>query len=231
MNGTAKWARRAVWATLAAVLTVGCSPLTTIGFLLHRNERVPAEVPLKPKEAADGSKKEEVTVALLVSPQPGSASVEFAGAERELASMMAKMLPEMAKGGKQKVAVVPPSKVDTFKMHNPNWRTIRAAEIGKKLGADFVLDITLGPVSVYQPGSLKNLYQGKTEVSVEVYDVADPVAEPQHYVHPFSYPKTGFKDATEVPIGQFRMEFLTRLSRELCLKHVEHAPSIGIADE
>ena len=46
-----------------------------------------------------------------------------------------------------------------------------------------------------------------------------------------AYPKTGFKDATEVPIGQFRQEFLTRLSRELCLKHVEHAPTIGIADE
>ena len=231
MNRTGKWAKRAVWLTLAAVLSFGCSPLTTIGFLMHRNERVPAEVPLKPKEAPDGSKKEEVTVAILISPQPGAASVEFAGAERELASLMAKMLPEMAKGGKQKVAVVAPSKVDTFKMHNPNWRSMRATEIGKKLGADYVLDITLGPVSVYQPGSLKTFYQGKTEAAVEVYDVADPSAEPRHYVHPFAYPKTGFRDAEEKPMSQFRMEFLTRLARELCLKHVEHAPTIGIADE
>src|SRR5205085_7436151 len=109
------------------------------GFLLHRNERVPAQYPLKPQEDKDGPKKEEVTVAILVTMQPGAESVEFAGAQRELASLMAKMLPEMAKAGKQKVAVVPVSKVETFKMHNPNWRSMRATEIGKKLGADFVL--------------------------------------------------------------------------------------------
>jgi hypothetical protein len=229
MNGTGKWARRAVWATLVAVMTIGCSPLTSIAFLLHKDERMPAEYPLKPKENKDGPKKDEVTVAVLVSPQPGAATVEFAGAERELASLMAKMMPEMAKAGKQKVAVVPPSKVDTFKIHNPNWRAMRASEIGKKLGADFVLDITLGAINVYQPGSARHLYEGRVAVSVEVYDTTDPTAEPQHYVHPFAYPKTGFKDATEVPLSRFRMLFLQNLAQDLCLKHVDHPPSTGIA--
>jgi hypothetical protein len=229
MNRTGKWAKRAVWLTLAAVLSFGCSPLTTIAFLLHKDDKLPAEYPLRPKDK-DAPKKETITVAILSSQQGTGGDPEFARVDRQLAGELAKTLPEFAKPTKQKIEVVPPSKVDQFKSNNRNWRAMRASEIGKKLGADFVLDIALTGITIYQPGSANQIYEGRAEVSVDVYDVNDTTGEPTHYIHPFVYPKTGFRDATSVPPSRFRMEYVSQLARELALKHVEHPPSTGIAE-
>jgi hypothetical protein len=230
MNRTGKWAKRAVWLTLAAVLSFGCSPLTTIAFLLHKDDKVPAQVPLKPKDK-EAAKKETVTVAVLVSQQGSVADPEFARIDQQLAREMAKLMPEYAKPTKQKIEVVAPSKVDQFKIANRNWRTMKAAEIGKKLGADFVLDVTLGGISIYQPNSANQIYEGRAAVSVDVHDVTDPAAEPNHYEHPFTYPKSRFRAADELPLSRFRTEFVGTLAKELVLKHVEHPPTSGIAEQ
>jgi hypothetical protein len=230
MNRTGKWAKRAVWLTLAAVLSFGCSPLTTIAFLLHKDDKAPAEYPLRPKDK-DAPKKETITVAILTCQQGSVGDPEFARVDQPLARELAKVLPEYSKSTKQKIEVVAPSKVDQFKANNRNWRAMRASEIGKKLGADFVLDITLSAIVVYQPGSANQIYEGRAEVNVDVYDVNDATGEPTHYVHPFLYPKAGFRDATSVPPSRFKMEYVSQLARELALKHVEHPPSTGIAEQ
>jgi hypothetical protein len=230
MNRTRKirWARRAVWGTLAVVLTIGCNPLATIAFLTHKDTPIPAKYPFVPK---DGPKKEreEVVVALFVSQGTGQ-SFEFAGAESTIASEMARKIPEMAKENKQKVVVIPTQLVNKFKMNNPNWKEMHASAWGKKLGADIVLEIHLDKVSLYQPGSSNQLYEGRAEVSVFMYDVAEGAAEPQYYVYPYSYPKTGFRDATQKPQGTFKKEFLERLAVELAQQHIDYKPSSGIAE-
>ena len=47
-NQAGKWARRAVWFTLAAVFTLGCNPLATLSFLTQsdpvKTSRLPAGV-------------------------------------------------------------------------------------------------------------------------------------------------------------------------------------------
>ena len=145
---------------------------------------------------ADGPKKgKEVVVAVFVTSAPGIGPV-FAGSEASLASNIAKKLPEMAKENKQKLVVLDPALVNKFKMNNPNWKLMHASEWGKKLGADFVLDIHLEKMSLYQPGSLNQLYEGQADVTADVYDVdAEPLQvnsdEPKYnYVHPFKYPRT-----------------------------------------
>jgi hypothetical protein len=50
MNATGKWAKRTVWATLVAVFAVGCNPLSTIAFLVHRDEKIPPAYPMPPKD-------------------------------------------------------------------------------------------------------------------------------------------------------------------------------------
>src|SRR5262245_48718323 len=127
MNRTGKWAKRAVWLTLAAVLSFGCSPLTTIAFLLHKDDKVPAKYPLRPKDK-DAPKKETITVAILTSQQGSVGDPEFAQVSQHLSRELAKVLPEYAKPTKQKIEVVAPSKVDQFKANNRNWRAMRAAE-------------------------------------------------------------------------------------------------------
>lgn len=230
MSRTGKCAKWAVWLTLAAVFSFGCSPLTTIAFLLHKDDKVPAEVPLKPKDK-DAPKKESITVAVLVSQQGSVADSEFARVDQQVSREIARILPEYAKPTKQKIDVVSPTKVDQFKIANRSWRTMKASEIGKKLGADFVLDVTLSGINIYQPNSINKLYEGRASVSVDVYDVTDTAGEPTHYDHQFTYPKrTRFTEVEELPLPRFREGFVKDLAKELALKHVEHPPTSGIAE-
>lgn len=222
-----RWLRRAVWGTLAAVLTIGCNPLTTIAFLTHKDTKLPAEAPLTFKE---GPKKDkEVVVAVFVANAPG-VSPEFAGTEGALASEIAKKLPELAKENKQKLTVLPPKQVNKYKMEHPDWKLRHPTAWGKKLEADFVLDVHLDRMSLFQPGTQNNLYEGRADVSVDVYEV-DSGPEPKHtYVHAFAYPKTGVRDATSIPVSAFRRQFIENLAIELSFKHVDHKPSSGIAE-
>src|SRR5688572_32520818 len=48
------------------------------------------------------------------------------------ANELAKKLPEMAKENKQTLVVIPPAQINRFKMNNPNWKYMHAAERGKR---------------------------------------------------------------------------------------------------
>ena len=227
MTKTYRWARRAVWSTLAVVLTIGCNPLATIGFLTYKDPVQPARCPFVPKEGA--KKDDEIRVALFVSQSTGQ-SFDFAGAENTIASEMARKIPELAKENKQNIEVIPSSKVNQFKFKNPTWKDMHASAWGKALGVDYVLEIHLDKLSLYQPGSRNQLFEGRAEVSVFMYDVAEGVAEPKSYTHPFSFPKTGFRDATAIPLGTFKKDFLERLALELAEQHIDHKTRSGIAE-
>src|SRR5262249_20120672 len=173
--------------------------------------------------------KEEIVVALFVSQGTGQ-SYEFAGAEGHLASELAKKLPEMSKENKRKLKVVRVADVNMFKVKNPNWKVMHPSTWGKQLGADFVLDIHLDKMSLYQPNSLNEIYKGSAEVSVDVYDVDAGQAAPSNYIHAFSYPTTGVRDATSIPVSQFRKAFIENLAVELCRYHIDYKKSSGIAE-
>lgn len=229
MTRTYRWARRAVWGTFAIVCMIGCNPLATLGFLTYKDPVRSAPYPIFSKDGPKKKDKEEVTVALFVSQGTGQ-SYEFAGAENTIASEMSRKLTELAKENKHKVEVIPVAKVNQFKFKNPTWKQMHASAWGKALGVDYVLEVHIDKMRLYQPGSKDQLYEGRAEVSVSMYAVEDGVAEPQYYVYPFSYPKTGFRDATTIPIGTFRKDFLERLAVELAQQHIDHRQSSGIAE-
>jgi len=160
-----------------------------------------------------------------------STGLEFAAADRDLADKLAKRLPEMAKENKQKIRVVSPTQVNKFKIANPHWKQMNAAEIGEKLGADFVLEVWLDKMRLYEPGSLNNIYKGSAEVTVTITNVGSPDSvRNDRYVHSFTYPKTGSRDASVMPESQFRQYFIETLASELCRYHVDTKASVGIAE-
>jgi hypothetical protein len=172
-------------------------------------------------------------VAVFISSASGIGPV-FAGSEGKLASDIAKKLPEMAKDCKppQKLVVIDPAIVNKFKMNNPNWKVLHPSEWGKKLNVDFVLDIHLDKMSLYQPGTLNSLYEGQAEVTVDTYDVDAGPGEPKYnYVFPFKYPHTGYLDASTIPMNRFKQDYLEHLAAELCMKHATHKEGSGIADD
>ncbi|MDB5305906.1 MAG: hypothetical protein JWO38_108 [Gemmataceae bacterium] len=230
MNATGRWARRAVWATLVAVLTIGCSPLTTIAFLFRKDEKVPAEYPLRPKEGPKREKDQEIVVLVICGVNNSRVPVEFAGMDRELAQIIAKKLAEEAKENKEKLTVVAAAKLESFKAANPNWKSMRPAAIGKRLGADVVLDVSLGNINIYQPGSGNQFYQGRANVDVSVYDTTDTSGTSKgQYVHPFAYPKTEINPVENQPVSLFKQQFVEHLARDLVRKHLDYKQSAEIA--
>lgn len=229
-NQAGRWVRRAVWITFAAIFTLGCNPLATFSFLTQSDPVKSAEYPLTFDKGPKQGK--EVVVALFISSSPGIGPA-FAGTEAKLAYGIAKRLPEMAKEAQkpQKLVVVDPQLVSRFKMNNPNWKLMHASEWGKKLKADYVLDINLKKMSLYQQNSVNLLYEGQAEVDVSVYDVDAGQTEPRNYILAFKYPGTGVIAADSIPIERFRQDYLEHLASEICMKHVPHKEALGIADK
>lgn len=229
MDATGTWAKRGVWLTLAAVLAVGCNPITLPFVLMRTEAKLPAQYPLRPKEGPKHEKDEEIKVLVLAGMSPGQAVVEFVGIDRELAAAIAKKLPEVGKANKETYAVVAPHLLDTFKMQNPNWRSMRAGAIGKRLGADYVIELSVSGLQMYQPGALNSIYEGRAQIGVEVTDTTETRGDPKYrYVHSFSHP--GFpRSVDSMPPAQFKLEFIDKLAQDIVHRHIDHKAADGIA--
>jgi hypothetical protein len=229
MDATGKWAKRGVWLTLAAVLTIGCNPITLPFVLLRTEAKLEAQHPLRPAEGPKKDKEVEIKVLVLASMAPGAMSNEFAGADRELTAAIGKLLPEVGKANKEVFTVISQRQLDHFKTQNPSWKSMRAGAIGKRLGADYVIELSLSGLQMYQPGALNNIYEGKAEVNVEVADTAATSGEAKyHYVLPVLYP--GFpKSVDAMPPAQFRIEFINKLAQVVVFQHIDHKAADGIA--
>lgn len=229
MNALKKWSMRTVWLALLGVLAIGCNPLQTVAFFLHKDDKLPAKYPLRPKEGPKKDKDEEITVLILCDRGSGVPQ-EFAMVHNDLASVLAKRIPEVGKDNKEVFKIVSAAEVAKYKQGNPNWKSQHPSEIGKKFNADYVIDITLSQINVYQPGSAREIYEGRSEVYVDVYETELGKAEPKDkYVHQYLYPKTGMIAVSNLPLAQFKQQFVQQLALEIIEHHLEHRPSEGIA--
>jgi hypothetical protein len=160
---------------------------------------------------------------------------EFATADRDLAALIAKKCPDVLKetGSKAKLIFVDPSEIEAFKRSNPTWKQMHATAWGKKLGADYVMEITLAGMQIYQPRSNNQVYEGRADVAVDIYDVEKNRAAPlHHYDHAFSFPKGMARSVDSIPsVNQFRQMYLDHLAVELLMKHIEHKESMDIASD
>jgi hypothetical protein len=228
----AKWFHRAVWAAFFGVMSIGCNPISTLGFIFRDEQKVKATIPLKPHLDAKGEVLEDVKVVLLCT-IPGGGSLDFAGADRELISLVSQRFPMMlaANGVKDNIKVVPTVQVDKFKASHPQWKALNPSVMGRQMGVDYVIDITIGGLQIYEPGSNKQIYQGKAEVNVDVYDCTKKSGEPLNHVFQISYPHgMGMgRDASAVSVARFKQELMYEIADKIILHHIDHKPSYGIA--
>jgi hypothetical protein len=216
--------------TSAAALPSGCDPLATVCMNTYQEPWRGADYPLTSDRGA--KKGKEITVALFVSIAPGMGP-DCARSEIILASDLAKVLPELAKESKQKLAVIDPVQVNKFAMKTPNFTRMHPNEWGWNLGADYVLTIHLDKMSLYevQPGTKNLVCAGKAEVIVDAFDVGAGSVEPKyHYVQRFEYPTNSAVDASAISANRFKQEFLERLAIEICGKHTRHKEVAEIGD-
>lgn len=208
----------AVWLGLVAMLSVGCSPVSLMYFLFRGDQKAPAEYPLLPK-----NDKKEVTVALMISAP--HVSWEFAGIERDLASALGRRMQDQTKDGKHPIKVIDQSTLDRFKSKKPEWRSLSTMEIGQELGADYVIDLTLENIMLYEAGTGKLMYQGQATAEAMVYDVAAG----QEHAHYFVNPRMESRPSSDMLMAQYKTKLLERLADEISWKHVAHAREQQIA--
>ncbi|MFO0807278.1 MAG: hypothetical protein U0746_01505 [Gemmataceae bacterium] len=208
----------------AAVLTlvvagVGCNPLTLPFFMMYGVEsKVEPDFRLAVPD-------KEVKVVVLAYSAP-DVQTDQVGIDRQIGSVVAKQLAERCLANKEKVKVVPVHKVEKFKSDHPGWKTMGAVEIGKQFEADFVIDIEVVGLNLYEPGSHKSLYRGRCKIDLAVFDVRKPhdgaVIKPSMTI---DYPT---KARGPIPVmddnntEKFRDGFVNRIATDVCWKLTSH---------
>jgi hypothetical protein len=213
------WRLRAIAGVLlAAVAGVGCNPLTVPFFMMFG-----VDSKFEPEHRlATGD--QESTVLILAYTAP-AAQTDRVGFDRQLATQIAQQLEKRCKANKEKIQIVPIHKVEKFKSDHPGWKTMGPSEIGKYFEADYVIDLEIVSVGLYEPGSHKTLYKGNCKIDLAVLDLHKPHDGPVFKKSISSeYPKT----RGPVPVAddnnteKFCDSFINRIATDICWLFTAH---------
>jgi len=194
----------------AALAVTGCST-ASLGFLLMMGQdpKVTPDCPL-----AERGKEVKVVV---IADAGSNYSPELGEIDRLLSAKLVEILRERFKVNKEKVEVVPTFKVDAFRQRQLDWRSLSAQEIGKHFGADYVINLDIAKVSLYEEKSQQTLYRGRAEIAVKVINVKAPEGEGEKFSRDYvcpEYPKAYPVEAT-ISVGIFRTQFVSYVAEEL----------------
>jgi hypothetical protein len=129
---------------------------------------------------------------------------------------------------KKKIRAISTTQVDKFKTANPNWKAMNPSDIGQKLGADFVLDVEMSKMRLYQPNTgQEKIYEGRADIAVTIYEVGVEGGV-RDYPITFSYPKGMPRDASVMSESEFKKEYIAHLAVEIAEHHIDHKPANGL---
>lgn len=197
-------------AVLALALAAGCNLMATAMYVVA-GQNTPADF--------DGLKRKRVAV---VCRPVTSLHFRDTSVSRDLAKQVGRLLNENVDG----IDLVDAR--DVFEWDDENtWEEY--AEIGKALDADMVVGIDLEEFNLYQG---QTLYQGKANVRLVVYEVADndtPAFErnlPQAV-----YPPNAPIPASDNQEAHFRRKFVAYLARQVAHHFYDHDSTIDFAND
>lgn len=200
----------------AAIMSMGCNFASMTYFLMPwMEDKVPPVLPLT-------TDKKEVTVVIHASfAQPleaqGNFIGELHGVDRDLSERLAAALKKRYDDNRERIKIIPHYQVRSFVNRNGDSRLVSAHEIGKHFNADYVLNLEINNISLYEGGSSRQLLRGRTELSVTAFDMSKPREEGlvMDETYRAEYPTTGPEDAGSGSVVQFRNRFLTRIARDM----------------
>jgi hypothetical protein len=203
---------------LAMSASSGCNLLSLPFFLLGPEPRIEASL----KKIASKNKDKPVRVVVLVSyDNPTS---DFFRADRDLSNIVAAKLKECCKYNDEKIEVVSASKVDEFKNLNSEWRALSLEDIGTHFEADYVIDLAINKMSLYETGSQGGLYRGRAEISITLCDLKNPdegtMSEEFTWVYPTD--SNGPVDVMDKPKEVFRGDFYRSIATQIAWHFTSH---------
>jgi hypothetical protein len=213
----ALWGRSIGLGLWVPVLIAGCSFPQSLYFIMPE-----AKDPAELKRLADEDGKKEVKVVLwtYMNLDPRE---EFIQADRRLAVALAEEIRRLSEENKEKVTVVKPNLVEQYKSRHPNWKSLELAQVGHDFNADYVINLEIDKLSLYEPNANQQLYRGQTEILVSVVDMKNP-DDVQSKEFNDRYPTEARGDMTpfEIPPHAFRDKFLEHVAKKLAFYFVDH---------
>jgi hypothetical protein len=215
----ARWRLRLIAGTMVlAIAGVGCNPFNLAYFLTGGPEsKVDPDFRLATKE-------HEVTV-LILAYSTADVQTDQVGVDRQLGVMVARQLQDRCQANREKVKIVPIHHVEKFKADHPGWKSMGAVELGKHFDADFVVDLELVRLGLYESGSHRSLYRGSSKIDVAVLDVRKPLDGPVLKKSiSVEYPKSRgpIPVADDNNTDKFRDLFVNRIATEICWLFTTH---------
>jgi hypothetical protein len=194
------------------LFSIGCNP-QAISYLLYCAQDSKFEAKCK---LGSEDKKKPSRVVILAS-MPLETRPDLLGSDRELTTLLSQAVQESCKENKEFILLASTSKVQHFKEQHPNWQSMGLKEIGNTLEADFVVDLEINKLTLYEPGSQNTLFRGKAEISITCVDVHKFGEDPMfHEEYVREYPLSrGPVPVTDIPLAKFRHDFLARMANEI----------------
>jgi hypothetical protein len=181
--------------------------------------------PMRPAECPLASKDKEKTVRVVIlSQSPLEPRPEFLRVHSDLPLILSQEMQAGFEKNKEKVTMVANNLVEKYKDEHPNWKAMQAVEIGRNFKADYVIELQVNQISLYEPGSYNTLFRGRCDISMVVHDVLKSSEGPK-YQEEYSteFPKArGPIDASNGGAAQFRYKFLDVICRELSWRFTSH---------
>lgn len=210
----------------ASIVMTGCNPLTGAYFMLFGvDDKIPPEF----KIASSGKTPNHVLVLVTMIQESKS---DLLGVERQLSVAITKQLEAECKANKEKIKIVPVYKVEEFKNNNPSWRTMRATEIGRQFDVDFVIDVEIKNLVLYERDSRKSLFHGRGAIHLTVTDVAKssdegPVHQRQMTVE---YPKAKgpIPADDDMSVERFRELFVQKIAQDISWQLTSHVSTADL---
>jgi hypothetical protein len=171
---------------------------------------------------ASADKEKEVKVVILAA-MGLETRPELVGIDRDLTRALAHILSEGFKTNKDKVTIVANSRVEKYKDSHPDWQSMPAAEIGRHFKADYVIELEIEEIALYEKSSANMLFKGKAAIAVKVIDV-NRSDDNLRYEHEYrcEYPRGGPNYADDNDVAQFRQRFLSHVAKGLAWKFMAH---------
>lgn len=209
--------RRVMIAVLiVSFIGMGCNPLLApfqmIG--LFNDPKAPTQFNFYDR-AVELKKKREFKIVVLSYPGR-SLSPDYYDADRTLASAFVRKLEETFKMNKEKVTIVPILEVEKFKRTHDDWKAMPPSEIGKHFNADFVIDMELAQLSLYEPGT-RDIFHGHCRIPIAIIDV-DKEGEPfDRFDYDSEYPGSGQSVPLDMETNaqKFKNKFLAKIAIDL----------------
>jgi hypothetical protein len=219
---------RAAAAILVVTLfSIGCNPLTGAYFLLFGVEdKIPPEF----KIAKDSKKSTHV---LVLTDLLAESHSDLLGVERQLGNAINRQLEADCKMNKEKIQLIPIHKIEEFKVNNPHWRTM--TEIGRQFEVDYVVEVEVANMSLYERDSRKRLFRGRSALRVQVIDVAKSCDEgPVHQRSlTVEYPKARgpIPVDDDMNVERFREVFVQRMAQEVSKQLTAHVSTASLMQD